>query len=138
MQFEVEVERGRRTEQRMQELLVVSGELAAAPDRPTIVRLAVEAGRAAVGAQSAGLWLVTPEGDALQLVAASESSELDAQRYGRIPFDSDTPAGHVVRTGEPVFIASESEYEALFPTSFARVRDLGSGRIYKAVAMLPL
>jgi signal transduction histidine kinase len=134
--LQLEVERRSRTEQRMHGLLAVTTELAAATDAQTISALVVEAGRAAVGAVSSGLWTLSVSGVDLELVCASQSSEQDARRFERVPLDGDTPAAYVMRTGEAVFLASLAEYEATFPSSFQRMAQLRGA--YRAIAVVPL
>jgi hypothetical protein len=128
----------RRTEQRMRELLAVTAELAAAVDEETVGRLGVETGRAAVGAHSAVMWMTSPDGTAIELIAASESSALDAQRYGRVPLEIETPATYVLRTGEPLFLTSPEDYDAKFPVSFARIVGFGDAATFRAMAILPM
>ncbi|HUS29007.1 MAG TPA: ATP-binding protein [Kofleriaceae bacterium] len=134
--LQTEVERRTRTEQRMHELLAVTSELAAATSRDEIARLVVEVGRAAVGAESAGVWTVAGNAKELELASASLSSEHDAMKFTRVPLDGDTPAAHVMRTGEPVFLASLHEYRAQFPESFERLRQLRDA--YRAIAIVPM
>ncbi|HTL37987.1 MAG TPA: MEDS domain-containing protein, partial [Kofleriaceae bacterium] len=134
--LQLEVEHRRRTEQRMQELLAVTTELAAAVDQQAIATLVVEAGRIAVGAVSSGLWTLSRTGTELELVCASQGIEQDANRFVRVPLDGDTPAAHVMRTGEPVFLESPADYEAQFPTSHQRMAQLRGA--YRAIAIIPL
>src|SRR5512143_1371102 len=135
--LEGEIDRRRRTEQRMRELLAVTADLAAAPDLETVAQLAVEAGRAAVGADSAGIWLLSDDAAALELVASSSGTGPDRRRYGRLPLDGDGPAAEAVRTGQPLFIGSRQDYEQRFPASYARIMAIEPAP-YRAVAMLPM
>jgi signal transduction histidine kinase len=134
--LQVEVERRRRTEQRLRELLTVKTELAAANDRDDVAKLVVEKGRAAVGAQSAGVWTFVDSGKELELLCVSQGSEQDAHKFTRVPVDSDVPAAHVARTSEPLFLASPDEYKALFPASYERFVTLQN--TYRAMAIIPL
>ena len=134
--LQVEVDRRRRTEQRLHELLVVKTELAAAIDRDEIARLVVEKGRAAVGAQSSGVWAFVDSQTELELLCASQGSEQDANKFTRVPVDSDVPAAHVARTGEPLFLASPDEYKAMFPASYERFASLQN--TYRAMAHHPV
>jgi signal transduction histidine kinase len=132
--LELEVERRRRADRRMQELLVVTTELAAASDRETVAKLVVESSRMAVGAAYAGAWLL--DGDALVLVSASEASQRVATRFERVPLAAEFPATRAFRTGEPVFLANLGEYAERFPDSFQRLAALNQST-YRAFALLP-
>jgi signal transduction histidine kinase len=134
--MQVEVERRRRTEQQMRDLLEVTTELAAGTDRETIAKVVVEAGRAAVGAMSSGVWIVGESGRELELIGASESSQNDARKFERVPLHGDTPAAHAMRTGEPVFLASLADYAARFPASHERLVQLNMP--YRAISVIPL
>ena len=132
--LELEVERRRRTERRMHDLLAVTTELAAASDRATVAKLVVEAGRAAVGASYAGAWILA--GNELALVSASEASSRVAARFDRVPLTADFPATRAFRTGEPIFLANLGEYAEMFPASFSRLAALNEST-YRAFALLP-
>lgn len=132
--LEREVERRRRADQRMQELLVVTTELAAASDRQTVAKLVVDSSRAAVGAAYAGAWVLS--GDSLVLLSASEAGQDVARRFERVPLAADIPPTRAVRTGEAVFLANLGEYAELFPDSFRRFAALGQST-YRAFAVLP-
>ena len=134
--LQFEVERRRRTDQQMRDLLEVTTELAAATDRDTIAKLVVEAGRSAVGAMSSGVWIVGETGRDLELLCASQSGAEDARQFERLPLDGNTPAAHAMRTGEPVFLATLDEYGALFPESHARLVKLNMP--YRGISVIPL
>ncbi len=132
--LELEVERRRRTERRMHQLLAVTTELAAASDRTTVAKLVVESSREAVDAAYAGAWIL--DGSDLALVSASEASQRVATRFERVPLAADFPATRAFRTGEPIFLANLGEYAEMFPASFNRLAALNQST-YRAFALLP-
>jgi signal transduction histidine kinase len=134
MPDESELERRQKLETRMQLLLGLAGELAAASTIEEIGHLAVHEGVAAVGAVSSTLWLCT--GDRLDLCAHSARVPGRLERYQSIPMSLDAPVPDVVRSGEPIFFGSLAEYGAAYPTSHARVvAELGGEH---ALALLPV
>lgn len=136
--LELEVERRKRTEARMHDLLAVTSELGAATDRNAVAKLIVESGRAAVGASYAGVWTISPDRKELVLAAASESSSNIAMRFfERMPLDVDIPATRAIRTGEPILLSNLGEYAELFPQSFSRLASLNQSS-YRAFALIPL
>jgi len=80
--------------------------------------MTVEAGLAAAGSDSGGVWL--PEGDELVAVRATWAGADQEARMARVPIGSDLPAAEVYRTREPVWVstadASLARYPSLGPT----------------------
>ncbi|MDB4954376.1 MAG: Two-component hybrid sensor and regulator [Myxococcales bacterium] len=134
--LETEVSRRNRSERRMEQLLAVAGELAAAGSRDAIARITIDSGMAAVGASSAALWTVDEDRQTLRLLAVSKQ-DWNCERFSDLPVTNDTPLGKVVRSGTPIFFGTLDEYKAAFPASFARVADTVSSSDI-AYAMLPL
>lgn len=120
----------------MRELLVVTSDLAATDSREEIARLVVETGRAAVGAAWSGVWMLAEGGKALEMVGASRGSHIDAFKFERLPLDGDTPAAHVMRTGEAVFLPTLLAYKEAFPASYERIVKLVQP--YQAIALVPM
>ena len=131
--LETEVQRRIHLERRMLELLELTGRLAAATTRDEIGRLTIENGGKAVGAIESGLWLLSPDGTHLQLLAATPGSVVAERRI--VAVAGDTPLAEAIRTGEPVFLGSRSEVAERFPTSYTR---LPPNSHHQAFAILPV
>ena len=121
--LETEVARRSRVEQRMERLLDVASELAAARTRDVIARVAVRSGLEIVGATAAAVWELTPAGR-LHLLAVSDRMAGGVTSYREIDLEGDTPIAHVLRTREPEFLGSFAAYREKFPTSFPRIEPL--------------
>jgi signal transduction histidine kinase len=134
--LETEVARRHTSERRMQQLLAVAGELAAARSRDAIAQITIASGMAAVGATAAAMWSVDEDERTLRLVAVS-NQDWNRTRFSDLPIDGDMPLAKVVRSGEPVFFESLAQYKAQFPDSFARIADTVPSREV-AYAMLPV
>ncbi|MBA3463552.1 MAG: GAF domain-containing protein [Deltaproteobacteria bacterium] len=135
--LESELARRRSVEERLSQLLEVTGDFAAATSREDLARVAIERGIAAVGATYGGIWLLDPSGMHLDMLAISSLPEGDAARWSRVAATTDVPIGLVAKTGEPLFIETLDDYRAQFPESFERIQSTIS-RPQLAYAMLPL
>jgi serine phosphatase RsbU (regulator of sigma subunit) len=82
-----------------------------------------------MGGVSRALWLVNEAGTDLELV--HPESHRRAAAFTGIPLSSDLPGAAVVRTGEPVFIATRDERDRRFPA----LADVGP---QVGIAVLPL
>jgi len=117
--LEIEVQRRIDLERRMLKLLDVTGSLAGARTREEIGRLTIVNGVQAVEAVQGALWLVGADRDHVDLlVGIGEGAEA---QYSRMARTSDTPLGHVLRTGEAVFLGTRDAYRERFPASYERV-----------------
>lgn len=121
--LEREVKRLGQVERRMQALLAVITELAAARSVEDVGRIAVERGIAAVGASYGGIWTIDRAASVLRLLAASPLPRGSIDRWAVVPLDVDAPLPHVARSGAPLFLRSLGEFEARFPGSFERIRE---------------
>lgn len=96
-------------------LQAVTAALSQAPTPELVADVVMTEGTSALGADAGILAIVTPEGDALEIVrAAGYPPELIAA-YQRLPIDISFPLVEVVRTGEPIFVSSREEGLARFP-----------------------
>lgn len=134
--LETELVHRRAVEDRLAQLLAVSGDLAAATSREEVARVAIERGVAAVGASYGGIWLLDARRTHLEMLARSPLPTGNGAQWSRIAATSDTPLGVVVTTGEPLFIESLDDYRAQFPESLERIQSTIS-RPQLAYAMLP-
>lgn len=135
--LQVEVAHRGLVELRLEQLLAVTSDLAAATSNEAIARIAIDKGIAAVGGSYGGLWLIDPEAAALTMLAVSQLPRGDASRWTKVPLAIDAPVAHVARTCEPLFLESLADYEKRFPASFERIADTISSPDL-AYAVLPL
>jgi signal transduction histidine kinase len=135
--LEVEVERRRRLENRMLELLDYAAQLGTAQTPKAVAKITIDAGMKAVGAIAATLWVISKDRSRLELLAAS--AEVEA-KYRTIELRESLPSMplvHAVREGKAVFLGSRAEYAERYPESYARViGTLTPSQI--AFAMLPV
>ena len=110
--LEGEIRLRRRLEQRMHQLLAITGDLAAARTRDQVAQLMIDEGAQALGASTATLWLLAADGGRLEIVAASDPAD---RSQPPIDIAGDSPLAHAIRTGEAVFLGSREEHEARFP-----------------------
>jgi signal transduction histidine kinase len=119
--LEQEIERRTLVEGRMEALLELTGDLAAARSRDAIVELLLDKGMKAVGAAAIALWATT--GDQLELLGQSAMFD-GATRYRRVPLATAMPLTDAVRTNSPIFLASRADYRARYPDSYERIAAL--------------
>lgn len=124
VELQAKVERLERTERRMELLLDVTGELGGARSSEDVARIAIDQGISAVGAALGGIWTLDLDGRALRLLSASRIQSGDLAKWTEIPLELDAPVTQVLRDGEPIFFASTAAYEARYPASFVRMREL--------------
>jgi signal transduction histidine kinase len=126
-----EAERARERTQRLQE---VTARLAAVLPRDEVARLFVSQVRAALGARTAWLSLLTEDGGEL-VAAADEGFEPGAiARFARVPVAAPMPAGDVLRTVEPRWYPSRTALWEAYPALREPMHDIAQ----EAVALLPV
>jgi serine phosphatase RsbU (regulator of sigma subunit) len=99
-----------------------------------IVQAMLDDGVELLGGRTASLHLLSESGD--ELIAAGDAGlppGMIEERFGRIPLSSALPAAEVIRTGQPVAVASAGEQRERYP-------DLDSGRAHldPTFVVLPL
>lgn len=92
----------------------------------------LDTGLAIVAARAGGVMLLDEAGEAFRLVAARGYSDAVDRAFVRLPNDPAFIAGHVVRTGAPVWCRGIDEWKRRFPTS------LSPDPSDQAIACLPL
>lgn len=122
--------------ERMELLLGVTTDLAAARSVEEVVRVLMSKGLTALGAATGGIWICDPERRYLRMLAVAPRSVDHAQRFSAVPLDGDTPMAACVTTARPVFIDSLADYRARFPASYERVKAVLSAE--SSYALLPL
>jgi signal transduction histidine kinase len=130
-------DRARELAQRRTERLhAVTSAIAGAATRAEVLESVVERVATATGASSVGLFLVTPDRTAAELVRHVGYSEegMRAVASVRIGDGGHVPAVDCIATGAPIWIDSQDELLAAYPAVAASVTQ---GRLYR-VACLPL
>lgn len=115
----------------------VTAELAVALSPERIAEITIEHGAVALGARSAGLWLLERGRDELVLLRPNGFQEATFERFSVLALDEPAPLAEAVRRREPVFIESRARYAGRYGISAARTQDLTEASI-QAVACLPL
>jgi PAS domain S-box-containing protein len=89
-------------------------------------------GLRAAEARAGAIGLVSEDGQMIELLAQRGYRASVLEEWGRFPVAAELPMSHVVRTGEPLFLASREERNELFPS----LREQGGQG--HALAVLPL
>ena len=119
------VDRARRLQQ-------VTEALSEALTPQQVLEAVLTQGLRAAEARAGAIGLVTGDGDAIVIAAYRGYEASVMERWTRFPLASDVPMCRVVRTGEPLFLASVVERNAVFP-------ELGDqGQEGHALVVLPL
>jgi len=103
----------RRLDDRLTRLARVAAELGAADGIETVTDVVISHLCDAVGATVASLSLV--RGDDLVLAGLRGASPGADKRWTAFPISAHTPAGHVVRDGEPLFLIGREAIDAHYP-----------------------
>jgi PAS domain S-box-containing protein len=90
-------------------------------------------GLRAAEARAGAIGALTPDGASIELLALRGYREGLLEQWKHFPLEQDVPMSRVIRTGEPLFIASREERKALFPHLTG-----GGGDESHALAVLPL
>jgi signal transduction histidine kinase len=127
-------ERAERSAAQLGRLQRITAALAEALDPADAVRLFVEQGVAALGAQGGSVYLVAPDGGSIRLADSRGYGPGYRASWGEIPLDAPYPVAEALRLRQPLFIESEADWNASYPP-IAPLRALeGSG----SWAALPL
>jgi len=117
---------------RARRLQRVSEALAEAITPQQVLDAILTQGVQAAEARAGAIGVVTEDGEAIELLAERGYASGLMETWGRFPLTADLPMCHVVRTGEPLFLASRAERDELFP----ELADLGEEG--HALVVLPL
>jgi serine phosphatase RsbU (regulator of sigma subunit) len=101
--------------ERIARLQALTAGLAPLRDRQAVVDFVLGSGVASLGGRTGSMCLRTPAGDELAIVAAAGYSEEVLSAYETFPVDAPLPASDAVRTGQPVYLESPAERDALYP-----------------------
>lgn len=126
---------GEAAVERTERLLKITAALAEAVTPTEVFAAAVDHVAAAVGASSAGLWIMSEDGAIAQLVRSLGYLEPTRQRLDGLRLDeSASPVVDCLRRGEPIWVASQADLLRHYPHLGAMVT---AGRSYR-VSCLPL
>jgi serine phosphatase RsbU (regulator of sigma subunit) len=101
--------------ERIARLQALTAGLAPLRDRQAVVDFVLGTGVGSLGGRTGSMCLLTPAGDELAIVAATGYPEDVLSAYGTFPLDAPLPASDAVRTGQPVYLESPEERDALYP-----------------------
>jgi signal transduction histidine kinase/CheY-like chemotaxis protein len=90
------------------------------------------AGRVALQAQAAFVWLVEAGGQTLELAASDGYAGPDLERFRTIPLDGPLPVCDALRSGQPIFLESPGDRRQRYPV----VGD-GAGAGFQSWAAIP-
>ncbi|HSN30991.1 MAG TPA: response regulator, partial [Kofleriaceae bacterium] len=98
--------------EKLQEITIALGDTRTPEQVASVV---VRAGRPAVAASAAAMWIVGGDGS-LSLLAHHGVPEAYVDEWQTIAADADVPAIHVLRTARPIWVESEDDYAREAPT----------------------
>jgi signal transduction histidine kinase/CheY-like chemotaxis protein len=102
---------------RTRQLQDLTSALSRARTTAEVTAAVVDTGCKTLGAQAAFGWMLTADGQALELVASSGYQGPRIEAFRRIPVDAPLPLCEVLRTGAPMLIGSLDELERGYPLS---------------------
>ncbi|HEX2189267.1 MAG TPA: GAF domain-containing protein [Longimicrobiaceae bacterium] len=105
-----------RTAERMARLQRVTAALSGAVTPERVARVVVEEGAAALDAAAAVVARLHEERGELEIVHALGHPDDVVERFRRIPLSARLPLADAVRGGRPVYLATEDERRAVYPT----------------------
>ena len=115
-------------------LQAVTSALVVARTPPDIADAILQLGMPTLGAHRGAVALVTPDADALQVIAATGYEAEALARFSRVSLDSSFPLCDAVRDGTPVLLANDAERDARYP-HLAELRRANGGGAMAAVPM---
>ena len=110
----------------------VSERLAEALTAQEVLDAVLTEGLRAAEARAGAIGVISEDGETIELLAQRGYRESMLGEFGRFPVSAELPMSHVARTGEPLFLSSMDERDALFPSL------RGRGADSNALAVLPL
>jgi PAS domain S-box-containing protein len=135
--YKAEQEARRRAEHaadRTSRMQAITAALSEALTPLEVAEAVVEHGRAALEAAAGFVARLTQDGEALELLCALGYPEQFMNGNRHCPVSAQLPAAEVIRTREPVWLASEEERNARYP----HLADVASDLRYCAWAAIPI
>jgi signal transduction histidine kinase len=100
---------------RIERLQRLTAALASASTAAECAAVLSTAGRAALQAQAAIVWLVDLRGETLELVASDGYARPDLEPFRSIPLDGALPICDALRGGQPIFLQSPDDRQRRYP-----------------------
>ncbi len=126
-----------RSAERTRRLQSVIAHLSRALTAHEVADAILEESAVSVGAHTAAIWLVAPNGDHLAMLGSRNYPAGDY--YRTLPLDPRSAAGDAVVSGQPVWLENRAEYAARYPEWEVRTRGRSSHEgMPLAIACLPL
>jgi PAS domain S-box-containing protein len=118
----------------LRRLLDVSAALVEAETPGEIVQVLLSEGRAALGADSALVFLLDETGTAIELAGSIGHDPSDIEPLRRVPMGFPMPTAEVIRTGQPAWLSSQEDVLAGAPGIERPLRAIGA----ETIAAVPL
>ena len=125
-------DRQRVTNDRLHRLQTLTAALARALTPQEVAATAASQGAEALGASSAWVALLAPDGRSLELAHAAGHEPATRQRFATLPLEAELPLAEAARTATPVWLESAEEIFGGYPR-FREVRPQA-----QSAALLPL
>jgi signal transduction histidine kinase/DNA-binding NarL/FixJ family response regulator len=119
---------------RLARLQALTSALSEALTPAQVIEVALNAGAATLGAAAGGLSLVSEDGHWLELASAVGYQADRQNRFRRYPIALTMPGSDAARTGEPVWLESNADWDSRYP-DIAPPRNESE---FQALAVLPL
>ncbi|MEP6690379.1 MAG: ATP-binding protein [Gemmatimonadaceae bacterium] len=124
----------RRTVRRADRVHALVAALAETTSTDEVVAAVVQQSLAAFSAIGAVVARVTADGGSLELLGSRAMPSETYEEWRRFPIDAQVPLAHVARTGEALFLESQTDWARHFPELLSLVVETG----HHANAVLPL
>jgi PAS domain S-box-containing protein len=126
--------RAEDTAQRISRLQCISEALSEALTPGEVADVILSQGMETLGASAASISRIVPDENVLEIVASTGYPDNVVRDFARFPLDTPFPLSESVRTGQPIWIESPSQWEAQFPS----LKAARAGLPMNASASIPL
>ncbi len=113
-----------KTAYRVTQLQKITAALSQAATTSEIAQMVVEQGTPVVGAVGSSILLVNEESQAMEMMYSS-MDEAVVRPFARFPLSLNVPASDAVKSGQPVWIASQEEYIQRYPHLMENIQKWG-------------
>ncbi len=128
----VDIDDQRRAQERLSRLQAVTAALSEAPTPRQVMDVIITQGVSVLDAQAGAVWVVSEEGQSLELASTSDSVRSLMRGFERLPLDAALPVVEAIRHDTLVTYADRPERDRRYPM-MARL-----GLPFEASAMMPL
>lgn len=123
--------------ERTRRLQRLTAHLSTALRMADIASIVINESAVALESSSAALWRLDPVAGELVLLGSQNYPDGALVLVNRIPLSAGAPVADAARTATPIWLSSRADYEARYPLSASRTRDLAAPPTY-ATASLPI